>query len=125
VRFLYQPAIRQIDNAIAVLSVGLGVRHLNDGGASFVQTLEQLHDLLAMRGMQVAGGLVGQDQLGVRDYGARHGHQLLLAAGELARIQVLLGYDIEAVQQVGYERLPLGPGDVPVRERDVQVLRHG
>ena len=36
--------------------------------------------------VEVAGGLVGEDQLGLRHEGARHGDALLLAAGELGRI---------------------------------------
>ena len=37
-------------------------------------------------GVEVAGGLVGQDQRRVRHYGARDGHALLLASGKLARV---------------------------------------
>src|SRR3712207_9533473 len=37
------------------------------------------------RSVEVAGGLVGEDQLGVADQGAGDGHALLLAARKLAR----------------------------------------
>src|SRR6478672_69735 len=58
---LDDPAIGQIDDAVAVGRVRFRMRHLNDGGALLVQTLEKLHDLLALGGVQVPGGLVGED----------------------------------------------------------------
>ena len=47
--------------------------------------LEHLHHFLAMLGVEVAGRLVGEDQLGVADQGAGDGDALLLAARQLAR----------------------------------------
>jgi hypothetical protein len=46
---------------------------------------EQAHDLLAGLGVQLPGGLVGQQQPGARRESTGDGHALLLAAGELAR----------------------------------------
>src|SRR3990170_2453691 len=48
-----------------------------------VETLQDLHDLDAGAAVEIAGGLVGQDQLGVVDQRARDRHPLLLPAGEL------------------------------------------
>ena len=51
-----------------------------------VQVEQQLHDARAGGGVEVAGGLVGEQHGGPRDEGARHRDALLLAAGELPRI---------------------------------------
>jgi hypothetical protein len=58
---------------------------LDNRRARVIQSLEELHDLIALRGMQIPSGLVGKNQLGAKDYRARHAHKLLLSAGELAR----------------------------------------
>ena len=87
-----------------------------------VQRAEQLHDLLALRRVQVAGRLVGEDHLRVRDHRARDADQLLLAARELVRIEILLADDLEAVEDVADHALALLPADVAVRERNLEVL---
>ena len=55
-----------------------------------VEALEQLHDLLALARVEVAGRLVGEDHLGLRDDRARDADQLLLAARQLVRVEILL-----------------------------------
>ena len=52
----------------------------DDGRAFLVELAEHPHHLLAMRGVEVAGRLVGEDQLGLADQGAGDGDALLLAA---------------------------------------------
>ena len=61
-----------------------------------VQLLEQLHDLAALLRVQVAGRLVRQNHLRVRDDRAGHRHQLLLSARQLIRIEVLLADDLRS-----------------------------
>ena len=46
---------------------------------------QKLHHFLAIGGVEIAGRLVGQDQLGPRHDGAGDGDALLLAARKLAR----------------------------------------
>ena len=51
--------------SITRLTIGgihIGVRHLDDGRALIVQLAKQLHDLLGLRRMQIAGWLVGEQQ---------------------------------------------------------------
>ena len=95
---------------------------LNDGGALIVQLLEEVHDLLALTRVQVARGLVGQNQLRLGDNGPRHSHELLLSARKLAGVEVFLADDVEPVERVGHDRLALRTLDVPVGEGDVQVF---
>ena len=55
---------------------------------SRVELLEQVEDLVGALAVEIAGRLVGDDDLRVGDDGARDRHALLLAAGELARVVV-------------------------------------
>ncbi len=76
---------------------------------SRVEALEQLHDLAALAGVQVAGRLVGEDHLRAGDDRAGDGDQLLLAARELVRVEVLLPDDLEAVEDVADDGLRARP----------------
>ena len=57
----------------------------DDGGAVLLVDLEEevVHRVAGL-GVEVAGGLVGEEELGREDQGAGEGDALLLAAGELA-----------------------------------------
>src|SRR5438105_9600404 len=73
-----------------------------------VQLLEQAHDLHTRLGIQVAGGLVGEQDGGIRAQGSRDGDPLLLSARQLH------GLVVGALQQAdGVESLK-GPGVAPV-----------
>jgi hypothetical protein len=62
------------------------VRDHDDGHPVLaVDAAEQIHDLPGRGRVQVAGRLVGQQQLGAADQGAGDGHALLLPARELRR----------------------------------------
>ncbi len=65
----------------------------HDRPAAGVQLVEQREHVGARRGVEVAGGLVGQDQGRVGDERTGNGDALLLAAGELA------GSMVDAVRQ--------------------------
>ena len=52
---------------------------------SRLSSFRNFHDLNGGFGVEGAGGLVGQDDLGVVHDGARDGHALHLTAGELVR----------------------------------------
>src|SRR5512139_706893 len=65
------------------------VRHQDHGDAGAVLLLQQRHHLEARRRVERAGGLVGEDQLGVVDERAGDRHPLLLPARELGRVMVL------------------------------------
>jgi hypothetical protein len=66
---------------------GVGVvRDHHDGRAAALhQQAQQREHLFAAAPIEVAGGLVAQQQAGARDDGARDGHPLLLAAGHHLR----------------------------------------
>ena len=54
-----------------------------DGGASLVDVMEHLEDFLGGDGVEIAGGFVGENEVGVVEQGAGDADTLLLAAGEL------------------------------------------
>src|SRR5882724_299783 len=77
----YDESVAQLDDAIPVSRIHIRVRDLDDRRPLLVQALEHLHDFLPLVRMEIAGRLVGQDQLRVRNHRARDADELLLAAG--------------------------------------------
>ena len=51
-----------------------------DGSSVLADLVQDLHDLTAGLGVQVAGGLIGQYELGVVEQGACYSYALLLTA---------------------------------------------
>ena len=72
-----------------------------DGGAQIVDLLQQGHDLEGPGGVQVTGGLVGDDGGRVVHQGPGDGQSLLLAAGHLAGETVLLVLQADQLQHIG------------------------
>ena len=82
------------------------------------------HDLLGGLRVEVAGRLVGEDELGLVDERARDRHALLLSAGELARLVVLparQAHDGEAPPRL-LLALPRRVTAVRVDQRQLDVL---
>ena len=90
----YDLAVEQVDRARCVGGVVLRVGYHYDGRALLVQFGQQIHDLFAVLRVEVAGGLIGEDQLRVRNDGAGDGDALLLTSGKLL---VVLLMDLEIV----------------------------
>src|SRR6266853_195669 len=95
---------------------------LNDGGAAFIEPLEELHDFFALRGVQVSGGLVGENELGVLNHRARDPNKLLLSAGKLVWEQVLLPDNVEAIQNVADQAHALFVRNVFVGQWNFQIF---
>jgi hypothetical protein len=92
-----------------------------------VEALEDLHDLDAGAAVEVAGGLVGQDELRVVDQRARDRHPLLLAAGELVRRVVRALPEAHGLEERHRLRVPLrrAVAAAVVQERQLHVLERG
>src|SRR5947209_3502584 len=123
--FVHDPAVGELDDAVAVGRVRLGVCDLDDGRARVVELLEQLHDLAPLAGVEIPRRLVGEEELRVVYDCAGDGDELLLAAGELVWEEVFLADYLEAVERVGDERLRFGALHVAVGERHFEILSHG
>ena len=79
----------------------------DEGGAfDAVEVEEEVEDVRAVGGVEVAGGLVGEDDGRAQDEGAGEGDALLFAAGELDRVVVHAVGEADA----GEELLGAGAG---------------
>jgi hypothetical protein len=104
----------------------VGDQHHRDPGLA-VEALQDLHDLDAGPAVQVAGGLVGQDQLGLVHEGPRDGHPLLLAAGELVGSVVGAAAQPDRLEEGAGPAMALGGWPVfpVVDEGQLHVLEGG
>src|ERR1041384_422896 len=103
---IHHPAVLQLHDAVAVLRILFRVGHLHDRRPLAIQGAEELHDLACLRRVQVAGRLVGQNELRLGPDAASNPDELLLPAGELVGVEILLPHDLEGIQDVGYHPLP-------------------
>ena len=74
-------AVKHINDTGGVDSKGGIMRDHDDGVAFLVDSLELFHNDMGGTRIKVAGGLVGEDDLGAADDGAGDSYALLLAAG--------------------------------------------
>src|SRR5262245_23429263 len=98
------------------------MRDLDDGHPVVVEPLEQLHDLLPLAGMEISCRLVGEEHLRVPDHSPGDRDELLLAAGELVRVEVFLTDDLEPVEVITDNALAFRARHVAIGERDFEVL---
>jgi acyl-CoA thioesterase-1 len=120
------PPVAHPDHALGVLGDAGVVRHQDDGDPLLlVELLEHLQHLLARARVEVAGGLVGEQQARLVDERAGDRDALLLAAGELRRVVVEPLAEPHALQQLRRAALGLAVGDrvVRVRQRHHHVLQ--
>ena len=113
-------------------AVGVARRHgvVGDHHDRLAQLADGLahegEDLGAGAAVEVAGGLVGEHDLGPAGEGTGHGHALLLATGELARAGARAGRSRPTVSIDEVEPLAVGLAAGQVhRERDVLDGREG
>ncbi len=83
-------AIHEMDHSARVSRHIVFVSHHEDGDAALtVEFGDELHDLAAALGIEIASGFIGQEDGRVSDDGARDGDSLLLSTGELGGCMVL------------------------------------
>src|SRR5260370_26448446 len=58
----HNPPVLQLDNAAPIGGISLRVCDLDDRCAGVIQFFEELHDLFALRGMQIPSRLISEDQ---------------------------------------------------------------
>src|SRR5260370_39255772 len=98
--------------------------YLDDGCSGIIQPLEELHDLLTLRGMKISSRLIGQDQLRTENHRTRHTDKLLLAARELVGEKIFLAHDVEAIERVADQAHSLFVRHILVGERNLEILEH-
>ena len=93
--------------------------------AHLADTLQQLHHLKAQFGVDVAGGLVRNHQLGGVGQCAGHSHTLLLTAGEQVGVDLCLVLQVDKLQHVIHALLDLLVPDVGNMHGKGNVLVNG
>src|SRR5258708_31203116 len=103
------------------------VRGEQHRGARFVELDEQTQQALRVIGIDIAGRLVGEQQLGPRDHGARDRGALFLAAGKNRWQRPHAIAETDPVQELHHllAKALLGPPHDPERQRDALVGGHG
>src|SRR6266566_5515813 len=97
------PSIAQLNDAFPIRSVFVRVCDLHNGHAFAIELAKQLHDFLALTGVQVSRGFVSEQKLGLSNNRPRNTDELLLPAGKLTRIQIFFSDDLETVERVGHQ----------------------
>ena len=99
----------------------------DDRLAGVVQLAQHFHDLLAGGRVEVAGRLVGQDDVGIVDQRPGDGHALLLAAGELGGpvVDPIAQADQPGELDRPLVRLLAELAGSLVGQRELDVLEHG
>ena len=92
--------------------------------AGVVERIEQVHDLEARGRVEVSGGFVGQDHMGVVDKGSGNGHALLLAARELVGAVAEPPAQAHELGQSQAELRTVGIGRSLIGQRHRDVFHH-
>src|SRR5436190_19898501 len=98
------------------------MRDLNDRHSFFIQLPKQLHDFLALARVQIASWLIRQQQFGRGNDGTGYPDELLLAAGELPRIQIFFADNLKTIERVGHERGAFALTIMTIRKWNMELL---
>ena len=89
-----------------------------------MQFAQQVHHRFAIRGVQVSGRLIREQNGWIAAQGASHRDALLLTAGELRRIVLHAMRHADALQRLMHALLALRAGHAAIGERQLDVLIH-
>src|SRR5262249_37173158 len=115
------------DTISEALGEGALVRDHDDGHAErLLKFAEEQEDLLAVNAVEIAGGLVGEEDRGAIDESAGQRAALLLAARKFAGAMTTTGAKFDAIERFGDAGLTLRVRDFgkAKREFDVFFQRH-
>ena len=111
-----------MNDAMGQLSIVGVMGYHDDGGTVLIELCEQAHHLGTILRVEVAGRLVGEDELGTEDHGAGDGHALLLTAGELVREVLGTVADVHALHHLLHLLLALALRHAEIGKRQLDVL---
>src|SRR5882672_12326113 len=101
------------------------MRDLNDGCAFVVKLLEHLHDFLTLARMEIARRFIGENDSRLGNDRPRDPDQLLLAAGQLTREQILLADYLKTIQRVTDDALTIFLINIAIGKWQFQIFRYG
>ena len=120
-----EPAVLDFEDEVVRRDEAAVVGDDDEGGVALgLQAAEDAVDLVAGAGIELAGGLVGEEQDRVLHEGAGDGDSLLFAAGKLVGAVVEAVAEADGGEQLDGLDLHLG-GDAAGEERDEDVLDRG
>ena len=111
-----------MNSALGVVDVARVVGDHADGGAALMDVAEEIHDRVAIFGVEVSGGLIGKENHGVANESACDGDALLLTAGELGRVMLGAVGHFDAFEGALDFFLPFGGGHAAIREGQFDVF---
>jgi hypothetical protein len=123
--FVYDFAVEEMDGAFGVVGVARVVGDHADGGAGGVDVLEEIHDGIAIFGVEVSGGLISEENHGIANERACHRDALLLPTGKLRGIMLRAMRHLDAFEGVLDFFLALGGGHAAIGEREFDVFVDG
>ena len=119
------PAVHQHDAVGQSHGFDLVMGDVDRGGAhAFAQLLDFGAHLHTQLGVQVGQRLVEQKHLGFPHDGAAHGHALALPAGQLARLALQQGHDVQDARRFRHPARDFALGHAAVLQRERDVLEH-
>ena len=118
-------AVAHVDDAVGVQGDIVFVGDEHDGVALLVEAFEQRHDFVTGGGIEVAGGLVGQQDRRVVDQGASDRHALALTAGELVGLVVHALFEIDLAHGEFGALEALFAGHAGIDQRQFHVVQRG
>jgi hypothetical protein len=118
-------SIKQMDGAIRVLRVSRIVSHHADRCPFAIQFAQQIHDGFAVAGVQIAGGLVREQNRWSASKRPSHSHSLLLTAGKLRWVMLHAMRHADLLQRLLDALLPLARRHTAVRQRQLNIFVNG
>ena len=118
-------AVADGDDAMGVLGDVRLVGDEDDGVAFGVKLVEEGHDLVAGLGVEVSGGLVGEDDGRVVDEGTGDGDALSLTAGELVGLVQHAGAEVDVLEGGFGALFALVGGGSVVDQGQLDVVERG
>ena len=123
--FVYDFAVEEVDGAFGVVGVARVMSDHADGGAGGVDVVEKIHDGVAIFGVEVSGGLIGEENHGIADERACHRDALLLTTGKLCGIMLGAMRHFDAFEGALDFFLAFGGGHAAIGEGKFDVFVDG
>ena len=92
----FDRAVAQADDAVGEFGGVRFVRHEDHGVSGVVQPVEDVHDLRAGNGIEIARRFVGKDDVRIVHERAGDGDALFLSAGKLGRLHIQFFLEADA-----------------------------
>ena len=118
-------SVAYVYSSFSLLGYGIIVSYQHYCVAAGVKLVKERHYLRSCFGIEVAGGLVREEQRRMSRQRARHGHALLLTAGKLRRLMPASAPKLYSRQRFFHALLAFGSGQPLIYQRKLDVVLGG